>query len=627
MAFDPDAYLAEKQGMGGAGSFNPDAYLAQKNADNSSPDMARNVTREVGQGATFGFSDEVASAAAATAAKIAQTAGVIPGSKDWHSIYKDILDHERSGQADFEKQHPHIAMGAQLAGAALPTILTAGAAAPTEAASLGNLALRGTAMGAVQGGLYGAGTATEGNRLEGAKSGAELGAVAGGLLDPTAVLGGRVLSSGAQAVGGLFTGPETKAANIIKEVANRSGITGEAAAQKIQQLGPEATLADVDENLLAQAKAAIDQFGPTKQAARQMVSDRQLGEHGDVLKTLSKQLGGFSGDDMYDALAKNLAARQSRASPLYKVALDTPLPNTKEVQLLQNIPAVQDALKTAETYAARDPSRIFDVEGNYASKPLSETERFHYAKQALFDAESAAKRSGENQKAMQLGQLRTKVTDALDSIPEYKLARQIWSSSMENENAADVGKRFFKMNPKEFDNAIKGMNDADKQMAKMGVMSAAAEKAGAAADSRSVSGMLTSKLNDRQKIQSLFGGNDPLDALLDNAKKWDTFRHTANRLTGGSPTSENLAAAQEMGGIEAIKDPIGALKKEAANAIFSSKMSPQVAKHIGEILTKQGLSEKEVMNLIGKENSSFLLPRATVSGAAPALSISQRQSQ
>lgn len=127
------------------------------------------------QGATFGFSDE-----------ITDRLGALGGSLYTGESYGDVLKDARSAsksrmQAQFE-QNPGTSIGANVLGG----LFTGGVGATTKAGTAvanslrtGNAVARagkGALAGAASGGLYGTGTADEGNRLKGAATGAAIGA-------------------------------------------------------------------------------------------------------------------------------------------------------------------------------------------------------------------------------------------------------------------------------------------------------------------------------------------------------------------------------------------------------------------------------------------------------------------
>jgi hypothetical protein len=151
--------------------------------------VGRTVLDQGMQGATFGFSDE-----------ISDRIGALIASKMTGTPYSEMLEQARSGTKErLNKQteeNPVTSIVSNIAGG----LLTGGAGATTKAGAAvgnslrsGNLAARavkGAVAGAASGAAYGAGTADEGERAEGAGSGAIL----GGAVGAAAPLAGRALS-------------------------------------------------------------------------------------------------------------------------------------------------------------------------------------------------------------------------------------------------------------------------------------------------------------------------------------------------------------------------------------------------------------------------------------------------
>lgn len=154
--------------------------------------LGRTALDQVEQGATFGFADEIMNplgAVVATAMK--DPKALLTGKVDDLGLADALVDVKKDSKqrlSDQFEQHPVLSVGSQIGGA----LATGGFGASTKAGGAvanslrgGNLAARmakGAAAGAVSGGLYGAGGADDGERLEGAGQGAFYGGVTGGTI-------------------------------------------------------------------------------------------------------------------------------------------------------------------------------------------------------------------------------------------------------------------------------------------------------------------------------------------------------------------------------------------------------------------------------------------------------------
>ena len=595
------------------------------------PDYKRGVGRSVLQGALLGFGDE---AAAGIATGLAKVTGNIPEGQTLADTYKDIKGTEAVEQAAFVAENPKTAFGAELAGGLVTAGLTGGQSM-AGAKTLGQVAKVGALQGGKLGAVYGAGTAETGetvgesavNMAGGALKGGAIGAATGGLLTPALVGTGRVASAGVKNIADrFFKSDAEKAATYVQQLAEQSGFTPEQIAARYEKLGPQATLADVSENLLAGAKSATDQIGPTKEAARALVGNRQQGQFGETVGILSKQLGGVSPADAAAALAKNAQERSVQAGPLYESALKSVVPQSEQLQKLQALPAFKQAYSQAGTYAANDLSRVAKeadpnmIGGAFKAGKLTEAEKLHYAKQALYDMESAQARAGNTNAAKQIGDARKSLTnDVLDSIPGYKEARNIWSGSMAQEEALETGRQLFKLPKREFEAAIKGMTEAEKQQARLGLMDAAEENLSKVADNQNTAGRLVKDPAVRDKLSQLLDA-DQMKALTANAEKWEAFTRTKNKLAGGSPTAENLTVEQESARMVSDMNPIGMAKNKLFESITNpNRLTKENAEEVGKILLKQGMTQEEVTALLTKAKKDPSILRSALTAGKNAL--------
>ena len=124
----------------------------------------------LGQGLTFGFSDELAAGLVATFTS--------PFSNEtFNEIYDRQVEEERSIIKAGQEKYPLLSLTGEIAGG-IPTglgMFRAGAIALKNAPRLAKI----MGIGAVEGGIYGAGVAEEGGTIEGATRGAGFGAALG----------------------------------------------------------------------------------------------------------------------------------------------------------------------------------------------------------------------------------------------------------------------------------------------------------------------------------------------------------------------------------------------------------------------------------------------------------------
>lgn len=221
------------------------------------------------QGATFGFSDEVS-----------DRVGALIASQFTGLPYSDLLKEARSTtKTRLEEQFqemPITSIAANIAGG----VLTGGAGATTKTgAAVGN-SLRtgstaarigkGAAAGAASGATYGAGSAVEGERIEGAGQGAVLGGVLGAAVPAVAAAG-----SGA-----------VKGAGVVKTgLAARGADELEATAQKIKYGASKLYQQSREAGAILNSRRAVNIINRMERA---ILSSGKLNDrlHGDTLSVL-----------------------------------------------------------------------------------------------------------------------------------------------------------------------------------------------------------------------------------------------------------------------------------------------------------------------------------------------------
>ena len=140
--------------------------------------------RGIADTVTFGYADEFA------AKMDALVGGGQSGKKTYDAAVKD--QRERDTQGGYER------VAGQVTGAFVPGAAAVGAVRAVPTAGRLARAGAGAVTGAIQGGLYGSGSAEEGQRLEGAAKGASIGAATGG------ILGGLLPASQSQKAGSFI---------------------------------------------------------------------------------------------------------------------------------------------------------------------------------------------------------------------------------------------------------------------------------------------------------------------------------------------------------------------------------------------------------------------------------------
>jgi len=403
----------------------------------------KGTARQVGQGATFGFADEIEAGARR----------VLPLSPSDHGkSYEDIRNGIRDDNQQFTQDHPYVAIGANVAGGALTggALLKAAKSAPVIARALNASGLVPKAEA----------TATMGQRIgAGMKAGGAAGALSGaGVADElsdvpmSAGLGGL----GGVAAGGLFTGGAEVfrgARNLAAGVAQR-GQSGPI-RRVIQAESPEmggarrvlsslgrgnATVDDLAaSSLTAPQDAALAELVPDNQGVRSLRIARNVGRERDAIdkslgeraaeapsryaQTIANESGVPDGMDAKSVAQKAKDAVSTRVEELFGKAYAQPdvsaKPILKTVEKLNSLKLGREALSRAgELSNASDALQNIDPQN-----PTISVANLHYLRQGLDYALDIAEHDGDAQMVRILSEQRNTVDRAFKSAGG-KLARR-----------------------------------------------------------------------------------------------------------------------------------------------------------------------------------------------------------
>lgn len=576
----------------------PEGFKVVGRESASIPDGYREVTpgrkinkalefaNKLAQGATFGFGDEI------SAAMVGGLASMTGG--NFRDGYDYALADIRGNMEEFEQQNPKLAMGAEIVGAI-------GTGGITGARLLGADTLRGlstagrygriAAVGAVEGGAYGAGSSDEG-RLVPALQGALIGSVlapAGTKAADWLIEGGK---SGASFMGRkLSDTPRNEAIRAIRNAAVSEGVDADDAVRMLNELGPDATIADLGENFRLLARAAADESGQMKSQARSMVNNRQMGQQQRLLDAAEIASGAKAGN-FNTARQALITSRRDAAKPLYDAAFDMGItPNGALVDVL-NRPAMASAMRKAVRLAANEGD---EVEGNLLKQ-------LHYAKMDLDDQIGTAIRSGNGNKARSLMLVKNDLLKVVDSQnSSYAKARELYSGDSQMLNAMDSGLDLFKMSVDNIDETLKGMTKSEKDLFNLGAVRAIRDKLDDTNMTHDATKRLLGTKSNRERLGKIM--TDP-ESFIRRALAESEFTRTRNVVSGGSPTSERLAAQESLSGSIQPELITGLLTQNAAAAgvalarmLSKKKVTPETVKEIANVMLRQGTPPGEVLKI------------------------------
>lgn len=483
---------------------------------------------------------------------------------------------ERIGLSEYAKESPAKSISANIAGSAVPALVTkkpvtsfpaqmglAGAAGFT--AGLGESEAELFSPESLKSG--GIGTATSLAVLPIAKG---LGMGAG------AVYRGVVKS--------IFSNPQRigtdEARGLIKQaLINDKGGVDEAIQFVLEQKGKPYSIADVGPNTRAYLDAANTIPGPGKKQAQEFLQNRDKG----VLSRLTSDLQVAFGSkaaffDEFNALKD---ARADLGGKLYERALQKDVPVTPELTNLFNRPSVQDAYNRAINIAKEEGIKLPNVkivdgklqtlDGNDVTK--INTTFLHYMKMGLDDVVFTGKSPTSGIGSTELGKIkgtRIQFLDQLDAAnPTYKNARRVWASDTAVMDAMEEGRTALNKQPKDVDvllSDMKTMTKSELEGLRLGVMQNLLDRLGGAQTAATVVGPTGNPalkiINDPKNLRVLRAtfpkdeaGDKTFEQFMKNMKSEVDMKSTSKQVLQGAQTAERTQAISDVkAGGQAVRE-------------------------------------------------------------------------
>jgi hypothetical protein len=488
------------------------------------------VGRSLASGATFGYADELA-------AKMNEVTGL--GGSYAENVAKERARDEQIPAA--------IAIPGQIVGGVASTLLAGPALLAAKGVRAGVAALpnfvKYGGLGAVEGGLSGAGNATEGNRVSGAVTGAAIGA-------PIGVAVPHVVKGVGKAAGAIrdAVSPEANvAADLGRAFARDETAPGWALQQlsDIRQHRPQATLADVGgENV----KGIVERVSQTPGGGRTItvpnLTQRQQGQAMRISQDLKSLTG--TPKSAFETINETMAARKEAAGPLYKEAMQANVADNQQV-----VDAIMGETQTGWGRAilnSKDVKNTLQTEYGVTGVPGKEhlMPIIDAWQKAARDAADSAARAGNNNKARVINDMRNRVLEAVDEAnPAYKSARAAWAGPSQYMDAVERGRNIFTEPAEEFAARFRNLSDAEKEAERIGAVSAVIARMGND----------TAKLGDMTKYLRSSEMRGKLSALMPNqeaaaawARRLDYETRSSEmtgRALGNSATARRLAEKED----------------------------------------------------------------------------------
>lgn len=550
--------------------------------------------------------------------------------------YNEELAKTRQTSKDFETAHPVLSMGGNIAGNVAGLATAAPAVPAFIAGRVANPVLR-TARNALAGGAIGAGIgfgegegdSRLGTAVAGGIGGSALGAasvplggIAGKIAESPAgqwvgekvvapalrginsLTGGKNVPKGLSAaapdgeapsgLGALadrIANPQQEGAiNRLATAVERSGKSASYWRERMERLGPEAVIADLDPQFFSMANGARTLPGDTATIAENVLKARTKGTsqrivsaaEGDKPPPSNYQIAGEG-----QALDKNLQAVGQKA---YGAMDEAGLKQTPELMAIYENPHVNAAMD--RVMQAEKSTRI-----GTDTPPASPVEIMHKVKQAIwdlgFDKETA--RPGPN--ASFFRNLGTQFMDRIKAAnPELKAADQAYSDAAKLSDYYAAGKGIFSRGTGE--NATKSSAPALEDLGgkaspqaqatlRAGSVNAIRDKTMTLSGARGLARDIEYSPELQSRLTQVHGPEEAA-RIIKQAEAEGVFANT-DKLRGGSQTAKNISDAADVGG--------GNL---AIRATTSGGVRGQMLEHLGDAYNWFANPNIGVRNQIGR---------------------------
>lgn len=554
--------------------------------------------RGVARGATFNFGDELIAAGKGVAGGFnafmedsrTLKEGGQPGSgQDWARAGKDAYDvsmlESKANALDDRSVYPKTAFAGELTGGAVSGY--GGVKGLNAIPALSKMGLaKYPLMGGIEGSIHGFGAGESGNRLATGTFGGATGAALTPLLAGVGVSAMSILRPTARRLGEALTGtPRDRAIKEIRKALDADDITPQEADVLMSAMGVNSTMADLGDTLMRQGRLVTSELGPGASQAKRFLDSRQRMAQMELRQTARKATGSNNFDK---GIIEVINGAETKAKPIYDEVFSAVLDLSPVMSSLLSRPAMVSARKQAE--------KMLRDEG-FSSEIINDVTDVRYmdaVKRALGDMESSALRSGNNNRARVLGQLRRDFVSEIDAqVPDYAKARSIFAGEAAMKDAAEVGRTMFvgRKDITDIAEQIAGMGESELTAARMGFLRWLSDDlANQSLNSNRTANKFADVPKFRQLIQVLFPDQAAVDDFIKTASAQGRFAQTRNAVTGGSPTARIAADRDALNpgflavAADAAINPTSGLNRVMKLISGNTKLTPEVMTAMGEIL-------------------------------------------
>ena len=387
-------------------------------------DTAIDLLRAGGQGLSFGFADEIEA--------------IIRSGLNKDKSYKDIVEEIRTDIEKFRERSPVMAYGTEIA-ASLPTAILGGAGIAKAGATAAKAGLTGAAklgkgvgtQSAIQGAVYGAGAAEEGERLGGAALGGAIGGAIGKAGD---VVLPKVGTAAKQYMEKFAVKPDPSS-SLITKGASKLGLTKPSLTIGQKYAGGDAGILGNLINVLEETATGVPGIGSSIQTARlKNIIDYNSYNLNKAIEPLGVKLPkGLTGQEAYTKIDDIINDAYDKVLPKINIKDTDPFYN-KIGELIDQSDLGQDGLNKVYSFISKNILDKIDngqIKGENIKKIESAlgNEIKKYSKAPGFEADI-----GELFKKIQL-ELRNQIDLQNKSLPELQAVNKAFYNAKRIEDA------------------------------------------------------------------------------------------------------------------------------------------------------------------------------------------------
>ncbi len=399
---------------------------------------------------------------------------------------------------------------------------------------------------------------------------------------------GELLESGLRRGGDILAAtPEQQAGRVIRKFTDEADVPVEEVLTKRQQLGPEGTLADVQQmEGLAQGVALT----PSGRAEIPFFESRQLQQQ-DRINAKVSEITGKKAENFTGDLNVFIQERAEAAGPLYKSAFSKDfIPSDDFTELfkrLKNSGALAEAKKLAK------------IEGGDISEDSLTYQDLHQIKIGVDDLIEKSNKAGTTNKSRALMKLKSSLLDEIElDNADYKMARTQFSGDSGVINAAELGSTIFtpkklgaKLTPDQLKAEVAAMSTDEFTAFQGGMAKAVSDRIANIPETADAARKLWARPKIKESLRVAFENDKQFDGFLNSLEKETQFTDTLRKLFQGSQTAQRQAgqAALKTGEIAAL---------EPFRKILKGEISPDGMKELTRLMFSPKVTNDEIRRVM-----------------------------